>query len=82
MKNEIGDMNRLAHGDIAKFTKPGNGYPHDQKVAAKHLTEGESYTVDKVEVHSWHTKIWLKEVPDVSFNSVLFNFWMKEDDDG
>jgi hypothetical protein len=36
------------------------------------LTEGETYTVDEVEVHSWHTKIYLKEFPDKKFNSVSF----------
>lgn len=36
------------------------------------LKVGETYTVDRVEVHSWHTKVWLKELPNKVFNSVHF----------
>lgn len=36
------------------------------------LTVGELYTVDSVEVHSWHTRVTLKEFPGIEFNSVLF----------
>mgnify|MGYP001611184639 CR=1 FL=1 len=33
--------------------------------------EGE-YIVDHTEIHSWHTKVFLKEFPGKSFNSVWF----------
>ena len=36
------------------------------------LTVGEKYTVMDVDVCSWHTEVWLKEFPDVEFNSVCF----------
>ena len=36
------------------------------------LEVGKVYTVDRIEVHSWHTKVWLKEVPGKVFNSVHF----------
>ena len=36
------------------------------------LEVGKIYTVIKVEVHSWHTRIWVKEVPNKYFNSVHF----------
>ena len=36
------------------------------------LTEGETYTVKQVKVHSWHTKVVLEEFPDLKFNSVSF----------
>lgn len=35
------------------------------------LKEGEVYTLKDKEVHSWHTKITLEEVPG-RFNSVCF----------
>jgi hypothetical protein len=35
------------------------------------LTEGQTYTVEKTEVHSWHTKIKLSGVAGW-FNSVCF----------
>jgi hypothetical protein len=42
------------------------------KENAKHLELDVIYTVDRIEVRSWHTKVFLKEVPDVEFNSVWF----------
>lgn len=39
----------------------------------KHLVSGESYTIDRIETHNWHTKIYLKEFPGKKFNSVCFS---------
>ena len=36
------------------------------------LTIGEEYTVVKIDVHSWHTLVRVREFPDQWFNSVLF----------
>jgi hypothetical protein len=36
------------------------------------LEVGKVYTVDRIEVHSWHTKVYLKEMPGKVFNSVHF----------
>jgi len=36
------------------------------------LTLGSTYTVDRTEVHTWHTKVFLTEFPDAVFNSVCF----------
>lgn len=36
------------------------------------LEIGKIYTILKIDVHSWHTKIYLKEFPDKKFNSVSF----------
>jgi len=36
------------------------------------LVEGNTYTVARVEVHSWHTKVWLEEYPGLKFNIVHF----------
>lgn len=36
------------------------------------LEVGETYTVENVEVHSWHTLVYLKEFPGKEFNSVVF----------
>lgn len=36
------------------------------------LVIGDTYTVDHTEVHSWYTKVFLKEVGG-GFNSVLFD---------
>lgn len=38
-----------------------------------HLLEvGKEYTVENVEVHSWHTLVYLKEFTQKPFNSVVF----------
>ena len=39
---------------------------------AKLLKLGETYDVERIEVHSCHTKVFLKEFPCVEFNSVWF----------
>ena len=36
------------------------------------LEKGQIYTVEKTEVHSFHTKVFLTDFPDKSFNSVWF----------
>ncbi len=36
------------------------------------LILGETYTIDHTEVHSFHTKVYLKEYPNSVFNSVCF----------
>lgn len=38
-----------------------------------HLLEvGKIYHVECVDVHSWHTDVYLREFPNMNFNSVLF----------
>jgi len=55
------------------FDNPKNGYSYDQEDCRKHLTFGQIYTVERTDVHSAYTDVWLQEVPDVSFNSVMFS---------
>ena len=37
-----------------------------------YLNFGQTYTIERTEIHSQHTKVYLKEVPDKYFNSVHF----------
>ena len=37
------------------------------------LIRGEIYTVERTEVHSWHTKVILQEHPKLKFNSSHFD---------
>lgn len=60
-------------GTKVVFSHPKAGYTHHQEVAAQHLKEGETYTVDHTEVDRWHTDVFLSEVPGVAFNSVHFD---------
>ena len=36
------------------------------------LVVGRTYILQRKEVHSWHTKYYLKEFPNKQFNSVCF----------
>lgn len=63
----------IKKGVVVKFT----GCSKDQHAWGNHtgdftkLTVGERYTVERVEVHSFHTKVFLEGI-DGSFNSVCF----------
>jgi len=57
----------------AKFIYPKNGYDSDRKTAKKYLEVGKSYAIEKIEVGDFNTKVWLKEFPNIYFNSVLFD---------
>lgn len=60
-------------GDKIIFSYPENGYEYDQEKAQKHLEVGQEYTVSYTEVSGYSTAVHLKEVPDISFNSVMFS---------
>ena len=59
-------------GSKVKFAHPDNGYQYHKDIAAKHLKVGEVYTIKITDVGSCHTDVYLKEVPGVAFNSVMF----------
>ena len=59
-------------GTKIKFTNPNNGRAHDQETAKKHLTVGHDYTVKATDVSDWHTDVFIKEIPGVAFNVVMF----------
>lgn len=54
------------------FAFPGNGYQQDKDYAAQHLTVGAAYTLAKIIVGDWGSRVWLEEAPGKSFNSVMF----------
>ncbi len=60
-------------GDKVVYAYPENGYLWDQEQGKKYLTPQETYIIEKIAVHDWRTEVWLKEVPGVAFNSVLFS---------
>jgi len=59
-------------GDKIVFKYPENGYKYDQDKAKDHLVYNGVYTVNMIDVHNWHTNIYLEEFPTVPFNSVFF----------
>lgn len=59
-------------GTKIKYSRPNCGYLWDQVLAAQHLVPRRVYTVEMTDVDHSHTTVYLKEVPGVGFNSVLF----------
>lgn len=59
-------------GRLVVFAYPDAGYRRDQEQAEAHLVVGNTYTVERTEVGGWHTDFYLKEVPNMAFNSVHF----------
>lgn len=49
-----------------------NGYEADQQHAGEYLKQNKVYVIDKTEVGSWRTSVFLEEFPGISFNSVHF----------
>jgi hypothetical protein len=54
------------------FKHENYGYSSHQETAKKHLKLGETYTVNHADIDGWHTNVYLDEVPNVAFNSVMF----------
>lgn len=54
------------------FAHPQAGYEPEQQLAAKCLQVGKTYIVLKTVIDTYHTDVFLEEVPGISFNSVLF----------
>ena len=48
------------------------GMDHERRANADKLVVGEIYTLDDVVVEDWYSDVYLKEFPDLYFNSVLF----------
>jgi len=48
------------------------GWPGEAETASRLLETNKIYTVYKIDVECFHSDVWLEEVPDRYFNSVLF----------
>ena len=59
-------------GEKVVFANPDAGYARDRETAQKYLNKGQIYTVKRTEVDSHRTRVFLKKVPGVAFNSVMF----------
>lgn len=49
-----------------------NGFPSDRKRALDYLEVGKIYTVDSIDIGKWSSKVTLKEIPTISFNTACF----------
>lgn len=59
-------------GDKVKFWRPDQGYKADREMTAGRLIVGRVYTVNRTEVDTWSTRVYLEEFPGLAFNSVQF----------
>lgn len=59
-------------GSKVIFAFPDNGMKYEKKAASKYLKLNHEYTIERIDVGGWHTTIYLKEFPDIPFNSVHF----------
>ena len=60
-------------GTKVVFANPNSGRPLHRETAREHLVLGREYTVQRTRVHHWHTDVYLIEVPDIAFNSEMFD---------
>lgn len=63
---------RALKGTKVRYAHPLSGFEGQVALARDRLVLGGIYTVDRTEIHTWHTKVFLEEVPDVGFNSCFF----------
>lgn len=59
-------------GDKVICSTLDGGYDYHEKIANKYLTIGQEYTIEETVVSDWHTDVYLKEFPEIAFNSVFF----------
>lgn len=63
---------RSGHKVLVTVEGMNSGYEHHKETAKKYLVVGKTYTVDHTDVSSWHTDVYLQEIPGIAFNSVHF----------
>lgn len=61
-----------SEGSKVMFKHESNGYKSHQETARKYLKLGAVYTVRSTVIGGSHTDVYLNEVPNVAFNSVMF----------
>jgi hypothetical protein len=57
------------------------GYEYDRERAREYLEIGKEYTIDYTVVDSWSTDVYLKEFPNIVFNSVFFEDVVEQSDE-
>lgn len=77
---DIAQEDKPCEHEWVRYDCPNNGHDNDRRVAQIMLVVGMEYEVDRREVGNWHTDIYLKAFPEISFNSVLFSGIDKPDE--
>jgi hypothetical protein len=60
------------HKIIVTAETINNGFPSDKKRALKYLEVGKTYTVESIDIGKWSSRVFLKEIPTISFNTASF----------
>lgn len=72
------DIHTAKPGDkvvVTEKTKT-SGWPSDSANVERYLEVGQPYEIEHVEIHSWHTRLYLRNQPrGIYFNSVNFEVW-------
>lgn len=66
------DVLHCERGSKVKAVDLEAGMKGDSEQAKKFLSIGQIYEVEALNVGSWYSSIWLKEFPNVKFNTVHF----------
>jgi hypothetical protein len=70
-----------APGTKVVLWKPQNGWPHDkEQIERLGMKVGQEFTVQRTDVHSSSTTLYLKEFPNHKFNTVNFGVPAKPDE--
>lgn len=68
-------------GHKVRCTHLDSPYEYQTERAKKYLEIGKIYTVESTEVHSSSTDVVLQEIPEVEFNSTLFEDVTKQSEE-
>jgi len=60
-------------GDRVQFAHTAAGLKCHRDLAHKYLRPMAKYTVDRIDVGDWNSKVYLQEVTNIGFNTVLFD---------
>lgn len=59
----------------ARYIEPNAGYPFDKENCQRYLTLYDKYLVKYVDMGQSYTSIVLEQFPNITFNSVNFDFF-------
>lgn len=66
------DIFKAKSGDIVICKSDYQNYYGGCEEIKEHLKVGNEYTIEEVDIHSWHTNVYLEGFPGLPFNSVHF----------
>ena len=65
------DIRNLSPRQVRCIDNKDHTWSHNDR-ASEFLKVGQIYFAESIDVHSWHTRVYLREFPGRWFNSVAF----------